>query len=74
MSNRLSGHTLRNEGAAQMRRTIHIDTIVYMPTWTRRGFAVCSCGEESPVLPSNGRRKQWHRDHKEAIRAGEAAK
>jgi hypothetical protein len=33
------------------------------------GHAHCSCGAESPHLPSGGRRKQWHKDHKRQIAA-----
>lgn len=69
---RLAGHALVNEGAAHERRTVHIDTVVFVRTRARTGFAVCSCGEQSPVLPSTGRRKQWHRDHKAAIREAQA--
>lgn len=32
------------------------------------GFGICECGLRSEVLPSNNKRKQWHREHKEAIR------
>lgn len=34
------------------------------------GHAHCECGERSPELPSNRARKQWHREHKDALRAG----
>lgn len=69
-ANRLSGHTLAFEGAAHVRRLIHIDTVVYeRPSSTWAGVALCSCGAVSEVLPSNYQRKRWHREHKDAIRA-----
>jgi len=36
------------------------------------GHAKCSCGELSPVLPSNRARQRWHKTHKAQI-AQEAA-
>lgn len=60
-ANRLAGHTLPNEGA--IRDGIYIVTV---------GSTRCSCGIESPVLPSDNARRKWHRDHKDTIRAQEA--
>ena len=36
------------------------------------GHARCTCGAESPHLTSQGKRRQWHRDHKAEIAAGQA--
>ena len=33
------------------------------------GHARCSCGAESPHLPSQGKRKAWHRAHKAEVLA-----
>lgn len=60
-ANRLAGHTLPNEGA--------IYDGVYIVS---RGSTRCSCGVESPPLPSDNARRKWHRDHKDTIRAQEA--
>lgn len=59
---RLPGHSLHAEGRA------------YEQGYRRAvGKAHCSCGAWSPVLPNDSSRKQWHRDHKAAIRASVAA-
>jgi hypothetical protein len=60
-ANRLAGHTLPNEGR--------------LPGWppstqNGTGKARCSCGSESPELPSTTQRQAWFRDHKDDIRAG----
>lgn len=31
------------------------------------GHARCSCGTESPHLPSQGKRRAWHRQHKTEV-------
>jgi hypothetical protein len=36
---------------------------------TGDGHALCQCGETSPHLTTNRARKQWHREHKAAVRA-----
>jgi hypothetical protein len=57
---RLAGHGLWNEGnprngdIGELRRGV--------------GEATCECGAVSPKLPSTSQRRQWHRDHKEAIK------
>jgi len=58
---RLPGHELRHEG-----RLYGGYSVGYIngPGKTR-----CSCGEKSPELPSTRARKQWHRDHKNDVRA-----
>lgn len=68
--NRVPGHTLLNEGAPFERvvdevfvRTRRINTNGV----GGEGRGVCSCGTFSDILPSAGRRKSWHREHKKAV-------
>jgi hypothetical protein len=61
-SNRLAGHTLPCEGRVQLGGHIIGDG-------SGEGRACCSCGRESPLLPSTRARKQWHRDHKNDVRS-----
>lgn len=68
---RLSGHTLRSEGApfrwsADSGRYVRINAL-YGPA-TGDGFALCSCGTVSQMLHSNAERKRWHGLHKQQIR------
>lgn len=35
--------------------------------YTNRGWAKCKCGEMSPEYASQAERRQWHRDHKQAV-------
>lgn len=73
-STRLPGHGLQSEGKPYERGGDEQDP------WVRVGFgphpgshigvALCSCGEASPVLESDGQRKRWHREHKNQVRAG----
>lgn len=62
-SERVSGHTLRYEGAP----------IEKGGAWTTGGSgrAGCSCGAKSPVLDSGGKRKRWHREHKAEVLAAQ---
>jgi len=62
-SNRVSGHTLRCEGAAFDEKGRRIS----WRTTGGEGRAKCSCGELSHVMFSANRRKQWHRDHKASL-------
>lgn len=66
---RVSGHTLRSEG--QPYKVLVVTdagtTIPQREHHSKTGRGLCSCGVLSDVLPSNGRRKQWHRDHKSAL-------
>lgn len=59
----LKGHALLYEGAAYDDRgkPMRYDTGI--------GRAKCECGEMSDQLPSRNQRKDWHRAHKDAIRA-----
>ncbi|GAA2990544.1 hypothetical protein GCM10017559_08210 [Streptosporangium longisporum] len=68
--NRLSGHTLSNEGAPF---TWIGSSGRHVRTAGRHGVALCSCGETSPPLGSNNARKRWHREHKDELRGGAAA-
>ena len=64
---RLAGHGLRSEGDAYEPGGEEQDAwIKVWGSWT--GVGVCSCGETSPVLASNGQRKRWHAEHKQAVR------
>lgn len=71
-SERVSGHTLRNEGAAFERRDGHHYRINVWSTFGD-GYGLCSCGARSPILSSGGARKRWHREHKAEILASDAA-
>lgn len=59
----LSGHVLRGEGNPY-------DAAGRPSSDWRHGRAKCSCGALSDPLPSSRQRQQWHREHKDAIRAG----
>lgn len=60
-ADRLPGHGLVAEGRVW---------IPGQPVRGGAGRAVCGCGVESPELPNTSARKRWHREHKDAIRAG----
>lgn len=72
-STRLPGHGLLSEGHPyEWRQGDEEDT----PSWHRvarhwRGHGVCQCGAASPELDTNGARKRWHKDHKQAERIAE---
>ena len=61
---RLAGHALRSEGKPC--------EPVPGGGWCRRrgwlGRALCECGERSPDLGTDGARKRWHAEHKQAVR------
>lgn len=65
MSTRLAGHGMPYEGQALAMRTGGVEVRRDQRT---AGQTRCECGEWSPVLPSNGARKRWHRDHKIQVR------
>lgn len=58
-ANRLAGHELPNEGRVRVAGRYG----------NGPGRARCACGEKSPALPNTAQRKQWHRDHKDSVRA-----
>lgn len=58
-------HTLIAEGAPH---DSNGERTLLFATAGRSGRAKCSCGELSPDLPSGRQRKQWHQDHKEAVK------
>ncbi len=70
-SNRLSGHTLRQEGRAFAKDRITGGWFLLM--LSSLGVGLCSCGDTSEELDSNAARKAWHRAHKDQIRAKMAA-
>lgn len=61
-TNRLPGHTLLFEGKLLG---------IYERNSNGPGVTKCSCGQTSPVLPSTGARKRWHRAHKDTVRAAQ---
>lgn len=65
-TNRLAGHELPHEGKAT-----HKTRPNFAPSQTgkQEGHTYCSCGEQSPELPSDNARKKWHRNHKNDIRS-----
>ena len=58
---RLTGHGLWHEGRIWT-------GLRYSSCAT--GVGRCECGAQSPPLANATKRKQWHRDHKNDIRAG----
>lgn len=70
---RIHGHTLIAEGAAfelsdkygSGRRVYRVRAGGAGGT----GFGCCSCGAQSEVLDSGGKRKAWHRAHKMEVAA-----
>jgi hypothetical protein len=62
-NSRLSGHSLPREGRVHLGSTIIGDG-------NGQGRTRCSCGEESPMLPSTRMRRAWHRLHKDEVRSG----
>lgn len=58
---RLAGHELRHEG--------RVWNGVTREYGNGSGVTACTCGVESPYLPSTNARKRWHREHKDAVRA-----
>lgn len=66
---RVKGHSLIGEGKAHNDKGGVEYSASVMGT-SGIGRAKCSCGALSGVLVSANLRKQWHRDHKEAIRHG----
>jgi hypothetical protein len=63
-ANRLAGHGLVAEGAA-------FASVGVRSYWgSDPGMALCECGTYSPRIKNRAQRKQWHRDHKDDIRAG----
>lgn len=67
-STQLAGHGLQAEGMPYVRDPRTGTWVGTCMTW--EGHGLCSCGEASPVLPSNNARKRWHREvHKPEVRA-----
>ena len=65
---RLSGHTLRHEGAA-FEPVLNASGLPDRRAGDRVGSGLCSCGEMSESLPSAAARKRWHREHKDRVRS-----
>jgi hypothetical protein len=63
---RVPGHTLPWEGRVS-------DYTAYWGVRGGSGRTHCSCGEQSPELPSTAARQRWHREHKEAFLAEQEA-
>lgn len=60
---RVTGHTLRSEGAAYDDHGRRINPATIDP-YSGAGRGKCSCGALSDVLDSGAARKRWHRQHK----------
>lgn len=56
-SARVPGHTLWHEGRI----------LTYHGWGSGEGKGLCSCGEQSPALPTTAARQRWHREHKQAV-------
>ena len=69
-STRLPGHGLQYEGRACIPDG-EGGFILASTKSNYAGRALCSCGEQSDILPSDAARKRWHRAHKEAVHAGQ---
>lgn len=69
---RLTGHGLAHEGWAYTSRGPRRGSGTRAPVENAAGpgMALCECGTFSPMLPNRARRKAWHADHKDDIRAG----
>lgn len=65
---RLAGHGLRYEGSAFLGSQIRSRNAAGV------GMGKCECGEMSDVLGTRAARQRWHADHKESVRAKEAAR
>lgn len=71
MTTRVPGHGLRGEGAAHVYNVRGEIVREYGFSGVGGlGRALCECGVTSPLLPSAGQRKSWHRDHKADITSG----
>ena len=69
MSTRLAGHELLNEGAPYTKHGRNSYPARTGYGTGGKGHGKCSCGALSGWLESGSKRKQWHREHKDAIRA-----
>lgn len=67
---RVSGHTLTREGEPHMCGRVECcqSNKTGVTYTTKMGHALCSCGDMSTRLISNGERKRWHRAHKQAVK------
>ena len=65
------GHTLRSEGKPhKVLVTTESGTKIAQRIYdSKAGRGLCSCQALSDLLPSDGRRKQWHREHKAQVLA-----
>lgn len=77
VSQRLPGHTLRDEGAPFSAPSCDLDrcaeafgvkNVAPYGGISGPGHATCSCGEQSDHRPSGAARRRWHRQHKNDIR------
>jgi hypothetical protein len=65
----LPGHALRSEGKPY-RLAGKDDGGLDVRATGSGGYGLCECGTSSGWLTSDGARKRWHKEHKEAIRNG----
>lgn len=63
---RVKGHALISEGAAYQDDPTAFAKKgrVAWSTIAGKGYGLCQCGAQSPILGSAGARKAWHRKHK----------
>jgi len=57
VSTRVPGHSMTGQGKV-------LDKAGFWPTREKVGSTQCECGERSPELDSNMKRRAWHRQHK----------
>lgn len=62
---RLAGHGLQAEGKPY----VPGEEELWLRTHQAVGVGLCSCGATSDVVNSDGARKRWHAEHKQAVRA-----
>lgn len=66
----LRGHALRNEGRPFVHeRNLRGEYVLQRVFGGSFGRAACECGAASPLYYTTAARKQWHREHKETVRA-----
>lgn len=76
-SQRVPGHELQREGMPFVSTPNGAALTAGRRRWKQvrmgdpKGVGICSCGAFSPTGLSTRGRKQWHRDHKDAVLAGE---
>lgn len=70
MAMRVPGHTLVGEGKPFDQPPCCYLAGRYRMGTSGDGHGKCSCGATSEHLLSGAERKQWHREHKQAVKEG----